>query len=260
MRYSTSWSCLGFGLVIAAAAPLYAAPIAASDDANNAVYDDGWDLSDDGGVEFDSWVELNGGGGRFLETGGRQVTGTRSFGIFSGSSRYDIARPLERAAVDGTYTVFARFDVNNNAGESGFSLKTAAGSAFNDSNAILRFGLIGNSLNDTIVVNGGTETLDVSGADNSVTGDTIRFDLTFDTAAGTYSLTGQNFDDGVTNTVSGSLVGSGPVSFLGFGNANTGGGQNLIFDGLAMSATAVPEPLSAGAAGLLGLIALRRRR
>jgi len=229
---------------------------AASDNADNPPYADGWNdntnpPADNGGSGFQPWINLeNTGGSKYIanvSNGGRQVDGNDSFGIMAasgtGENGYAEGRPLVTPITAGIYTVTARFDLANTQGFSGFNLKTAAGTQFGtDAFELLAFGMfptLSNPNNTIGAFGAATSTIDLG---HDIRGDIIQFSLSFDTSGTTsYTLTATDVTNFATGSTSGQLKFAGsPVDVLGFGNFNSGTNQDLIFDSIAIEA--VPEP------------------
>src|SRR6185369_17880556 len=86
--------------------------------------------------------------------------------------------------------------------------------------------------NNVIVVNGGTQTINLG---STIPGQIVDFALTYDCTAGTYQL-GAKFRASstfITTTGALKIVGQ-PATYLGFGNFNTGNNQNLIVDSIQL--------------------------
>lgn len=235
----------------------------AQDNADDPVYDDGWDLSDNGGFGFPAgWQEFAGGGGRFLQTNDRRVEGSRSFGLFPGDqtgSFYGVTRFTDVPLTGGVFSVLARHDLNAETGFSGFNLADNPAGTF-DAGEIIRFGLQGatpgSGLGDvTVTGSDGAKTLTPTN-DGEIRGDVLQYVMNFDTIAGTYTLVVNNLTEGASDSESGT-IGNAAVHRFGVANFNTGSFQDLIFD---VPTFAIPEPTSLGLATMASLALLRRRR
>ena len=169
-------------------------------------------------------------------------------GIFAGGSAGNgqaAFRSLNTPEVAAIYNLSARFNLGNDHGFSGFNIKSAPGTAFGGASELLAFGLdpSGGSGNISIFDNTGTHLIVLDG---ELRGSVIDFGLTFDTTAGTYTLTaserGSLFGSfsGTLRDTNGVAAGVGAVADLGFGNFNYGANQDLIVDNLSL--TAIPEP------------------
>jgi hypothetical protein len=235
----------------------------AHDDADNSAYDDGWQLDtgsgggDNGGFGFDPWVqsESSGGGGFFL-TMDRQLTGSRSFGVFSADGGAAAVRPLEAPLMIGELTLQVRHDLNNEVSFSGFNLRNTVAGSFG-TGELLALGMTPGD-NNAVRVFGMGDGLTLS-LGEELRGSILLWDVHWDAGAGTFSVTVTNLTGTGSASASGSLKESGTtVQSIGFGNFNTGGGQNLIFDDI----TVVPEPATVSLVGLgtLCALALRRRK
>lgn len=222
------------------------------------MYSDGIQFGDDGGTGFGALTDIEGsGGGIFAESGGREIDG-RSFGIFSGSGSKAAGRTLDDSFATGTYSVEARFDVDNSTAFSGFNLKSAIGTSFGG-NELLSIGLTPGTGNNAVFVGANSDTSIDLGSD--VRGAILDLEVDFDASAGTYTAKAKFDGDTTFSTVSGDLNSSGTsVDALGWGNFNSGDTQNLISDNVNV----VPEPgayaLAAGAACLVFAMVRRRMR
>ena len=244
--------------------------VIAVDNADNATYTGGFSAGQNGGSGYTAFSTLdNNGGGTFLVnagSGGRQIEGAASFGLFSGGtagsgSGYSIARPLAVTLTGNNsynYTVLGRSDDDNAQGFTGFNLKSIKGTTFS-SGELLSFGLAPAQGNNRVAVTDSTgiHTLAI-GTDTELRGAVIQFDVTFNPGLGTYSLTATDTGNSQSGTISGSLDASNTsVASLGFANFNSGNGQNFLFDVPPI----VPEPVGLSIVGLavMGLMTRRRR-
>jgi hypothetical protein len=242
---------------------------AASDDANDPAYTGGWDAnSGNGGTGFLTWVglETTQFGRGFIDGAPRSIStvplaSTNSWALFSSNFASNqvsaTARPLAVSLAIGTETFIGRFDVDNSVGFTGFDIKSTVGTTFGDGQ-LLSWGLTPGSGNSTIFVTGATTQSITLGSDE-LRGAILGYTVSWDTTAGTYTLSVTNLTGTTAGTVSGSLQASGsPVDALGFANFNSGNNQNVIFNDLNV----VPEPSTLALVGL-GLIcgfAVRRRK
>lgn len=215
---------------------------------------------DNGGTGLGAHTYLEGtSGGIYLATGGPSISGNKSMGIYASTGGQALFRTTTVGSF-GIYDVSVRFNLNNEVAFSGLNLKyqqgTIGGAGAFGTGELISFGLTPGTGNNSIFV-GGLSNTDINlGSD--IRGAVINFRLTFDATSGTYTL-GAKFNSNPTYTnVSGSLKSTGNApTFLGFGNFNTGSGQDLIVDDISI----IPEPSSAALLGLgLGALALYRRR
>jgi hypothetical protein len=222
--------------------------------------DHGWP-SFNGGTGYNLWTPLTdtGGGGTFMEgvsVNNRQVDGSYSFALYSGSGSYDISRPLTTATSSGDFSILTRFD-NAGAGPNLVNIRSGNTTTSFGAGELLSFGIVnGNELSYT----------DGSGfhllASGEARGSVWDWNVDFNAALGSYSGSVTNLGGGYATTFSGTLEESGTTmgSFAVI-NSSTGNNQNVIFDNPLI--TAVPEPATVALCGLSGLATLylaRRRR
>src|SRR5207237_9539026 len=98
-----------------------------------------------------------------------------------------MARSITTAQAAGTLTLSVRFDLSNAVGFSGFNLKAAKGTTWGGTNGseLISVGLRPANGNNTIAVNGGTQTINLG---SEIRGAIIDFILNYDCTAGTYQL------------------------------------------------------------------------
>lgn len=172
---------------------------------------------------------------------GRQIDGNNSFGVYAGSSSSNsqgMDRMIVNAESAGTVTLSCRFDVSNTVAFSGFNLKYAQGTHFGD-DELVSVGLTPGTGNNSIAVNGGTQTINLG---LTIPGQIVDFTLAYDCIAGTYTLGAKFRASGTFTYTSGALkvpytVATVPVvaAYLGFGNFNTGNNQDFIADDLVLN-------------------------
>jgi hypothetical protein len=242
------------------------------DNADNTVYENGWQLEgapftcagcDNGGFGLGIWAaiqNLGAGGGTFVATGGAEVDGARSWGIFanfsdpgSDPSGHAIARPLATPTVRGHMSVLIRHNVNNARGFTGFNLREAFFGTFGNME-LLSVGLAGNNDNNCVYIGDSTGFNQRICFNGSVLGKRMLYKVEWDTIAGTYTVIARDLDAAIqptgTDRFSGSLkfTTSGGVQSFGFANFNRAtsgsGDQNVIVDRLV-----VASPVATGCPG-----------
>jgi hypothetical protein len=235
--------------------PIIVASDSASDPAYSPQPDHDYGM-DNGGFGYNTWTGIDGGGGNTYMEGpgvnGRGVPTTAdfSFALFSGG---EISRPLTSSLAFGEFDIFTRFDTN------GSNLDLVNLRSGNDTTAfgngeLLSFGIVnGTALSYTDA--SGPHLLPSGDARGSV----YSWNVDFNAAAGTYSLTVNQVGGAFTDTVSGSLEASGTtVGSFAVIDTSSGSNQNVIFNDPTFS---VPEPstIAAGALAFCGVFFLRRR-
>jgi hypothetical protein len=254
--------------LLAAASPLFAASvfgqtIVATDNAGNSQYapqpNNNW-ASINGGFGFNTWTSLadTSGGGTYMSGVGsdnRQVDGSYSFALYAGSGSYDISRPLASSMASGDFSILTRFDLSGS-GPNLVNLRTGNNTATFGSGELLSFGIVGgNQLSYT----------DSTGfhliSSGEARGDVWDWNVDFDAAAGTYSLSVTNLGGGFSDLVTGNLEADNTtVGSFAVINSSTGNGQNLIFDQATFATIPEPSAVILGVSGLATLLLLRRRR
>jgi alpha-D-xyloside xylohydrolase len=189
----------------------------------------------------------NGGsaGGIYLETGSRKIDGSKSFGVYAGTAGEAVDRSITGAPSAGTLTLSVRFDVTNTVAFSGFNLKSAPGTHFGD-NEIISVGIHPADGNNKIFAGGSVNnTIDLG---SSIPGQIVDLILTYDGAAGTYTLGAKFRTSSSYSFISGNLKSSSVnPAYLGFGNFNTGTSQNAIFDDIVIG----PQQIGNGSAPIV---------
>jgi hypothetical protein len=247
--------CLSAGLVCAGSAVAFQN---ASDDASDAVYDNGWQNGDDGGSGWSGGWELTsyvsaqgsaalqnlatstGNGGGDIDTAGRAFHLSASGGGESSAVRY-LTAPLAVGEVVG-------FDID---ATSVPGVGTAEMNLLGSGPARLRVGQISSSI----------DVMDLAGLHQSgilANGDPVRAQITL-TGADTYSATLTPLV-GSPVTISGTLLGSGSIDYLGFDVSQPGVATREMY----FNRITVPEPagteLATCAFGALAFVARRTRR
>jgi hypothetical protein len=206
--------------------------IVATDNADNSVYapqpNHNWSQIN-GGFGYGAWTALVGGGGTYMEGVGvnnRQVEGNFSFAIYAGPDSFAISRPLSNSISYGEFDILTRFDVADSPGASLVNIRTGNNTTSFSSGELLSFGIVnGNQLSYT---DGSGFHLMPSGEARGAIWD---WNIDFDAAAGTYSLSVTNLGGGFAGFVNGSLEASNTsVGSFAVINSSAGANQNLIFD------------------------------
>jgi len=246
------------GLCLALPVPASASFITLdADDASRPAYDDGWDNFADGSIAPDllgGWVfggnaagnvsiasAAGNGGGASIDAAGESFRMLNPNGVF-----VDVFRFIDPAGLQPGQTLSFDLDVNFRSGFKGVDARRS------DESNLFNLNIGG----DDYVVN------DVTTGGGSV-GDDYNADTVFSIALDQTSSTGGTWtvtrSGGINDVDTGTF--SGVVRSLKF---YSGGGQGdssadaMYFNNFAI--TVIPEPLAAGAAGVLGLVTLRRRR
>lgn len=202
-------------------------------------------------------------------SGGRQIDGNNSLGVYAGSSTssgsHSGYRALTTARSFGQVSFSARFDISNGKGFTGVNLKSANGTTFG-ANELLSVGIM--PVNGSVGGNTAVVVSDANGQKNidlgaEVRGTILDVRIDFDTVAGTYTCGVKFRADASYKTVSGTLKLSGAsvkLTTLGYINGNNTGelAQHMILDGLqvvsAASAGGGTSPITVNGS-LSGLVA-----
>ncbi len=280
MRFLSVVAVAGFALCLPTVTA-YARPIVASDNASDAVYNDGWQTGDDGGFGFGAWTLSTSGGnagffigssnGNGSNNGPGIDTGGESFGLYANSNDNPSAlasRPIDSPLVVGSTLSFGYDNGFVDGGVAAqFRLADSTGTAR------LTFQFVGGGNNYSVIDAGGTQNFGNGNGPNdlggfSSAGLTGIFTLT---GTDTYSLQMTRLESGQTATISGTLagtVGSGIGTLQAFTNARGGGGTGDFFVNnfeINTPAAVVPEPgtlalLMFGGVGVVGACITRRKK
>jgi hypothetical protein len=221
------------------------AVIVASDVASNSPYNDGWQVSDNGGTGFAAWSTINnqsgsGSGGGFIGNNNVESqinTSGRVFGVFGhsggvGQAIRSFSAPLN---VGEALTIDMDNGSVNPGGTVGFGLRNSSG------NNLAEFFFVGGNSNYTFNASGVNLT---SGSDQGFTNQGLRLKLTL-TSATTLTLQIDRLINGSIDAVyTGNLfnpAGGQAIAQLRLFNANAGepNGNNLFFNNFLVSV--VPE-------------------
>jgi hypothetical protein len=221
--------------------------------------DHGWP-GFNGGFGYDNWTPLTdtAGGGTYMEgvgVNGRQVEGSYSFALYSGSGAFDISRQLVNPVSVGSFSIITRFDIAGS-GPNLVNLRSGNNLASFSGGELLSFGIVNDS-QLSYTDSTGFHTL----SSGEARGDVWDWTISFDAGGGGYSLSVTNLGGGYATTVSGSLEQSG-TSLDSFAviNSSTGGNQNVIFDVPTVTAAPEPSTLALLGTGALGSLLIRRRK
>jgi hypothetical protein len=194
-----------------------------------------------GGFGYGPWQlgpgTLASAGGTFMAspgTGNRQVEGTNSFAVYGAdggiNQNYTLARPLQKALIQGRFEAELRFDLAGPGGYLGLYSGAASSGALHqrlgvgDNNYLTLFGANGNPQFPTLG--------DVRGPRLRVRFD---FDCRRDTSdAGTLTVTAENLDTATSTNLTVPFFVPHVAGFL-VGNERQENDQNVMFDGVAFS-------------------------
>jgi len=237
----------------------------AYDDADSAAYapqpDHNYSTAN-GGFGYGLWTTVTsaGGGGTYMEgpgVNGRGVPTTAefSFALFGGSGSFALSRPLTSSIVSGEFDIYSRFDLAG-VGPNLINIRSGNNTSGFGSGELLSFGIV-NSNVLSYTDGAGFHALNSGESRGSV----FSWNVDFNAAAGTYTLSVTNLSGTYSATVSGNLEASGTsVGSFAVINSSSGPGQNLIYDDPTF--TTVPEPSTIALVGLgiLGAWSIRRRK
>ena len=254
---------IGIVAALAFAAGAARAQVFGSDNGANSPYGVGNYNTQNGGSGFQAWSNsaTSGSGGFFIANsngnggGGSPNIGTSAFGLFANSGAMASAiRPFASALVTNN-----QFSVDFDNGFIDNGSVTSLILANSSGQTRFAFSFTGGTSNYQFTDAGGTTASTLGFAD---TGFSLQFTLT---GTDTYSFTAKNLNSSATQTVSGTLAGTGGsgVDRMVAQNNNAGNGSanNLYVNNLSLAT--IPEPASLALIGLAllpGAALLRRRR
>ena len=215
-----------------------------------------------GGFGYNLWTPLadQAGGGTYMEGVGvnnRQVEGNFSFALYAGGGGYDTSRPLASPLTGiGEFDIITRFDVADSPGASLVNLRAGNNTAAFSAGELLSFGIAnGNQLSFTDST--GPHVMPSGEARGSV----WSWNVDFNAAAGTYTLSVTNLGGGFAGTSSGLFEpGGNNVGSFAVLNSSAGNNQNVIFDVPAFSVIPEPSVVSLLGLGLASGFWARRRQ
>lgn len=249
VKLLTTLTALGVASVLV---PSTFAASLASDNAAAVAYDDGWTTGDNGGTGFGAWtLGASDTAGHFIGSStGLAAPGAdinvsgESWGMYGATPGFASADRAFTGDLSVGQTFSIELAVNFRNGFKGLDLKDGATTIFN-----LNIG------GDDYTVGGGATP---SGSIGSTYSDNTEFLVSFtqtSAGGGTWSITRSG---GVSDLDTGTYVGT-PDNIRLYVGSTGGGSPNDLF---ANSMAIVPEPSTAMlvGAGLLGALALRRRK
>jgi hypothetical protein len=207
--------------------------LVATDDADNDPYPaTQFQSADNGGVNFEPWLKLEGSastGSRFL--GGSIGDSDHSWGM---NGTYAVGRSLPGTAHHGLWQIRMVHDPDNT-DFSGFNLKSAALSGFNETE-IIRAGMtaqpiasIGKGI--SVSTDGGTNYTFLDCGWDDGRGDSLIHQFYWN-ESGSYTLTVINVSEGITSQFTGTMP-SSAVAMMGVGVFGSSTDESLQFDSLS---------------------------